>query len=188
MPAHDLIVIGGSAGSIDALQTILAELPADLPATICVVVHTSPYLPSHLADVLQRESALPVTTARDDAPLARGIVYAAPPDQHFMVRPGWISLARGPKENRTRPAVDPLFRSAALHYGPRVIGVVLSGALDDGTAGLWTVKDRGGIAVVQDPSDALMAGMPGSALANVAVDYVAPARVIGQLLSRLATV
>jgi len=182
MPGHDLIVIGGSAGSIDALDTIIRDLPADLPAAVCIVVHTAPYLPSHLAAVLQRASRLEVMPAQQGAVLQRGMVYVAAPDQHLLIEPGRLRLARGPKENRTRPAVDPLFRSAALHYGVRVIGVVLSGALDDGTPGLWTIKDRGGITVVQDPSDALVPSMPMNALANVEVDYVTPTRDIAALL------
>lgn len=185
MPGHDIIVIGGSAGSIDALQTIVSGLPRDLPAAVCVVVHTAPYMPSRLPELLRRSGPLDAAAAVDGAPLERGRIYVAPPDTHLLIEPGRLRLSRGPKENRTRPAVDPLFRSAALHYGPRVLGVILSGALDDGTPGLWTVKDRGGIAIVQDPAEALVASMPGSAIVNVDVDFVLPSEEIGLMLARL---
>jgi two-component system chemotaxis response regulator CheB len=142
-------------------------------------------MPSRLPDVLQRAGPLDATAALDGAPLERGRIYIAPPDSHLLIEPGRLRLSRGPKENRTRPAINPLFRSAALHYGPRVLGVILSGALDDGTPGLWTVKDRGGIAVVQDPADALVASMPGSAIVNVDVDYVLPSYEIAPMLARL---
>jgi two-component system chemotaxis response regulator CheB len=188
--AHDLIVIGASAGGVEALSKLVAGLPANLPAAVCVVVHLRPYSDSHLARVLERAGQLPVVPAKHDLALQRGTIYVAVPDMHLLVqRAGGqpvIRLVRGPRENRSRPAVDPLFRSVALAYGPRVIGVILSGALDDGTAGLWTVKDRGGIAVVQDPSDAAVPSMPTSALAEVDVDHVAPADRLGPLLGRLA--
>jgi two-component system chemotaxis response regulator CheB len=155
-----------------------------------VVVHLRPDVQSHLAEVLARATMLPVVAARNDTPMRPGTIYVAVPDLHLLVQSdgdhGVIRLVRGPRENRSRPSVDPLFRSAALGFGPRVIGVVLSGALDDGTAGLWTVKDRGGIAVVQDPHDAAVASMPASALLEVAVDHVVSARELGPLLGRLA--
>jgi two-component system chemotaxis response regulator CheB len=191
MPTRDLIVVGGSAGGIDALSALVARLPADLPAAVCVVVHLRPYGESHLAEILGRAAAVPVLAARDGMPLHRGTVHVAVPDFHLLVERGpdgggVLRLTRGPRENRTRPAVDPLFRSAALAFGARVVGVVLSGALDDGTAGLWTVRDRGGVAVVQDPDDALVASMPRSALNEVGADHVAPAHALGPLLGRLA--
>ena len=190
MPAHDLIVIGASAGGVEAISKLVAGLPANLSAAVCVVVHLRPYSESHLARVLERAGPLPVVAAKQDMPLRQGTIYVAVPDMHLLVhRNGGeptLRLVRGPRENRSRPAVDPLFRSAALAFGPRVIGVVLSGALDDGTAGLWTVKDRGGLAVVQDPDDAAVPSMPASALAEVEVDHVAPADTLGPLLGRLA--
>ncbi len=190
MPAHDLIVIGASAGGVEAVSKLVAGLPASLPAAVCVVVHLRPYSESHLAQVLERAGSLPVVPAKQDMPLRRGTIYVAVPDMHLLVdRDGdqaVLRLVRGPRENRSRPAVDPLFRSAALAFGPRVIGVVLSGALDDGTAGLWTVKDRGGIAVIQDPDEAAVPSMPASALADIEVDHVAPAAALGPLLGRLA--
>jgi len=170
---------------------LLAGLPKDLPAAVCVVIHLRPDASSHLAEVLARTTSLPVVAARNGMTLQRGVIHVAVPDLHLLVDRGdheeaVVRLVRGPRENRTRPAVDPLFRSAALAFGPRVIGVVLSGALDDGTAGLWTVKDRGGIAIVQEPEDAAVPSMPSSAQAEVEVDYVAPVRELGPLLGRLA--
>ncbi|AHG89779.1 CheB methylesterase [Gemmatirosa kalamazoonensis] len=190
MPIHDLIVVGASAGGVEALATLVAGLPSDLPAAVCVVVHMRPFAESHLADVIDRVAALPAVTAEHGMRLRPGAIHVAVPDHHLLVeRDGdaaVLRLTRGPRENRNRPAVDPLFRSAALAFGPRVIGVVLSGALDDGTAGMWTVKDRGGIVVAQDPSDALVPSMPRSVIEEVGADHVAPAGELGPLLGRLA--
>lgn len=190
MPGHDLIVVGASAGGIEAVSMLIAGLPRDLPAAVCVVVHIRPYSESHLAEVLGRVAPLPTVTAQHGRRLTPGTIHVACPDMHLLVErdgdDGVLRLVRGPKENRARPAIDPLFRSAALAFGPRVVGVVLSGALDDGTAGLWTVRDRGGIAVVQDPADAIVSGMPRSAIDEVGADYVAPAEALGPLLGRLA--
>ena len=190
MADHDLIVLGASAGGVEAVSALVAGLPPDLSAAVCVVVHLRPDVQSHLSEVLARSTSLPVVSARHDATLRPGTIHVAVPDLHLLVdrdgEHGVIRLVRGPRENRARPAVDPLFRSAALAFGPRVIGVVLSGALDDGTAGLWTVKDRGGIAVVQDPDDAAVPSMPARALMEVAVDHVASVRELGPLLGRLA--
>lgn len=191
VPGHDLIVIGGSAGAVDALMTLVAGLPANLPAAVCVVVHQPAYAPSRLPEILSRAGPLPAVPAADGTPLRPGTIHVAVPDKHLLVagdgRGGSVlRLTNGPRENRTRPAVDPLFRSAALAFGPRTIAVVLSGALDDGTAGLWTVRDRGGLAVVQDPATALVHSMPANALAEVGADHVAPAHELGPLLGRLA--
>lgn len=192
MPGHDLIVIGGSAGAVEALAALVASLPPDLPAAVCIVVHQPAYAESRLAEILAKAGQLPVVHARDGAPLPPGTVHVAVPDRHLTVTAGaegghgTIRLTRGPRENRTRPSVDPLFRSAALAYGPRTIAVVLSGALDDGTAGLWAVRDRGGLAVVQDPADAAVSSMPASALREVGADHVVPVRRMGELLAQLA--
>jgi two-component system, chemotaxis family, protein-glutamate methylesterase/glutaminase len=191
MPGHDLILLGASAGGVEAVSAAVAGLPADLNAAVCVVMHLRPDASSRLPEILARVTGLPVVAARNGMPLQPGVVHVCVPDLHMLVEAGEddrgrVRLVRGPRENRTRPAVDPLFRSAALAFGPRVVGVVLSGALDDGTAGLWAVKDRGGIAVVQEPDDAAVPSMPTSALAEVAVDHVAPARELGPLLARLA--
>ena len=191
MPGHDLIVLGASAGGLEAVSEVVAGLPADLSAAVCVVIHLRPDTPSRLTEILSRITRLQVVAARNGMVLQPGVVHVGVPDLHVLVERGdddrpTLRLVRGPRENRARPAVDPLFRSAALAYGPRVIGVVLSGALDDGTAGLWTVKDRGGIAVVQEPADAVVSSMPANALNEVAVDHVAPATELGSLLGRLA--
>ena len=190
MPGHDLIVVGASAGGVEAVSTLVAGLPADLPAAVCVVVHMRPYGESRLAELMDRAGPLRALVAEHGARVRPGTIYVAVPDRHLLVerdRDGAVlRLTSGPRENRNRPAVDPLFRSAALAFGPRVIGVVLSGALDDGTAGLWAVRDRGGIAVVQEPADALVSSMPRSAIDEVGADHVAPARALGALLGRLA--
>ncbi|CAA9564644.1 MAG: Protein-glutamate methylesterase [uncultured Thermomicrobiales bacterium] len=171
---RDMIVIGASSGGVEALLFLVERLPRDLPAAIGIVLHTSPDAPGMLARVLGRRSTLPVHAATDGAPIVAGRIYVAPPDHHLLVEPGRLRFSRGPRENRSRPAVDPLFRSAALVYGPRAIGVILTGSLDDGTAGLAAIKERGGMAIVQDPAEALFPGMPGSARRHVAVDHVLP--------------
>lgn len=185
MPRRDIIVIGASAGGIDPIRTILRGLPADFPGSIFVVVHTSADSPGVLDMIFRAAGVLPAITAKDGERIAPGCVYVAPPDHHLLIEPGRIRLTRGPKENRFRPAVDPLFRSAAQTYGPRVIGIILSGGLDDGTSGLHTVKRLGGTAVVQDPAEALAPSMPQSALRHVDVDHVVPIAEIAPLLLTL---
>ncbi len=172
MPTRDIIVIGASAGGVEALSQIVRGLPADLPAAIFVVLHVSPHSTSVLPTILNRRGPLPAAHPSDGERIENGRIYVAPPDLHLLVKRGYIRLAHGPKENRHRPAVDPLFRTAARAYGSRVVGVVLSGTLDDGTAGLLTVKSRNGMAIVQDPEEALYDGMPRSAIENVKVDFV----------------
>lgn len=183
----DIVVIGASAGGIEALRVLAGGLPADLPASLFIVLHTSPEAPSMLADILDRSGRLPALTPNDGELIRAGTIYVAPPDRHLLVEPNRVRVTRGPKENRFRPAVDPLFRSAAQTYGPRVVGVILTGYLDDGTAGLWTVKQLGGTAVVQDPADALVPFMPLNAVTHVRVDYCLPLEEIAPLLVRLTT-
>jgi two-component system chemotaxis response regulator CheB len=185
MSARDIIVIGASVGGIEALRTIAGGLPKDLPAAVFVVLHTSPEAPGILADILDRAGALPALFAVDGERILPGRIYVAPPDKHLVVEPNRVRLTRGPKENRFRPAVDPLFRSAAQVYGPRVIGVILTGYLDDGTAGLWAVKQLGGTTIVQDPHEALAPSMPASAMRQVRVDHCLPVEEIAPLLVRL---
>jgi two-component system chemotaxis response regulator CheB len=180
----DLIVIGGSAGSIPVLQEVLARLPADLPAAILLVVHQAQNQPGRLPEVLG--GPLPARHARDGEPIELGRVYVAPADHHLLVEPaGRVRLSRGPKQNRFRPAIDPLFRTAARVFGQQVIGVILSGLLDDGTFGLMQVKRSGGIAICQDPSDADAADMPSSAIRNAHPDYVLKSSEMAPLLNRL---
>jgi two-component system chemotaxis response regulator CheB len=186
MAGHDIIVIGASAGGVEALRQLVNDLPADLPAALFVVLHIPPQSPSILPYLLERAGKLKAEHPQDGARIEHGHIYIAPPDRHLLVERNLIRVTHGPKENRYRPAVDPLFRSAARAYGPRVVGVILTGALDDGTAGLRDVKQRGGVAVVQDPLDALYPGMPKSALANVRVDYCLPLAEIAPTLVRLA--
>jgi two-component system, chemotaxis family, protein-glutamate methylesterase/glutaminase len=186
MPGHDIIVVGTSAGGVEALKVLTGGLPHDLPAAVFIVLHLSPMGPSFLAEILTRAGPLPVTQVANGEVITPGRIYVAPPDHHLLVEQRYVRVTRGPKENRFRPAVDALFRSAAYTYGPRVIGVILTGALDDGTAGLWAVKDRGGLAVVQDPQDALHSSMPHSALQYVNVDACLPLAKIAPTLVRLA--
>jgi two-component system chemotaxis response regulator CheB len=180
---RDAIVVGASAGGIRTLKEMLRTVPADLPAAILAVVHIPTHSPSALPLVLSGSGPLPVKAAEDGEPLVKGIVYVAPADRHLLVERGRLRLTRGPRENRVRPCIDTLFRSAAVDLGPRVVGVVLSGVLDDGTAGLWAIKDRGGVAVVQDPAEAEFADMPKNALAHVEVDHVLRVGEIGPTLA-----
>jgi len=164
-------VIGASAGGVEALKSLVTRLPADLPAAICVVIHLPPQGPNLLASILSGLGPLPVDDAVHGAIIQAAHIYVAVPDRHLLIDGNSLRLSRGPKENRFRPAVDALFRSAAYSHGNRVFGVVLTGQLDDGTAGLWAIKDRGGIAIVQSPEEALGTSMPNSALRYVEVDY-----------------
>ena len=187
MPGKDVIVIGGSAGSIDPIRLMLRNLPADFPGSLFIVIHTSPHSPGVLNAIFDAAGPLPAVFASNGERIAPGRVYVAAVDHHLVIEPGTMSLTRGPKENRFRPAVDPLFRSAAQTYGPRVVGILFSGGLDDGTSGLWTVKQLGGTAIVQDPHEAWAPSMPQSAMQHVRVDHVLPAVEIAPLLVRLVS-
>src|SRR5262245_19532724 len=156
MAEHDVVVIGASSGGVQALTRIAEALPEDLAAAVFVVLHVPADSPSFLPTILNRVGRLPAAHAVDGERIRRGRIYIAPPGLQTYLEPGRIRVRRGPKENSHRPAIDPLFRTAAHHYGARVVGVVLSGALDDGSAGLLAVKSAGGIAVVQDPADAVV--------------------------------
>jgi two-component system chemotaxis response regulator CheB len=186
MPDHDIVVVGASAGGVEALTNLVGSLPADLPASVFVVLHVPATGSSALPDILTRHGPLPASHARDGEPIEQRRIYVAPPDHHVLLRQGHVHLARGPRENGHRPAVDPLFRSAAREHATRVVGVVLSGALDDGTAGLLAIKSRGGVAIVQHPEEALYPGMPNNAVEHVDVDHVLPAAAIAGVLARLA--
>ena len=185
MAHRDIVVLGGSAGAVDALRRVVADLPGGLPASIFAVIHVSPHADSLLPEIVSRSGRLPASHPRDGEGIETGRIYIAPPDHHLVLERDRIRVVRGPKENRHRPAIDPLFRSAAAAFGPRVIGVVLTGALDDGTAGLIAVKVAGGLAVVQEPTDAFSADMPRNAMKYLTVDHVAPVADLGGLLTRL---
>ncbi len=186
MASHDIIVIGASAGGVEAMTRLVRTLPRNLPAALFVVFHIPAHSPSLLPEILSRAGALPALHPADKAAIATGQIYVAPPDHHLMIEKGYVHVVRGPKENLHRPAVDPLFRSAARAYRQRVVGVILSGGLDDGTAGLLAIKRCDGVSVVQSPQEALYSQMPQSALNNVQVDYCLPVEKIGELLQRLA--
>ncbi|MBC8122801.1 MAG: chemotaxis protein CheB [Gemmatimonadaceae bacterium] len=186
MPCRDIIVIGASAGGVEALSQLIGSLPADLPAALFVVLHVPTHGKSAMPKILNRSGPLLASHPKDGEAIVHGHVYVAPPDYHLLVKHDHIALVRGPRENSHRPAIDPLFRSAARAYGRRVVGVVLSGLLDDGTAGLLTIKEHGGTALVQDPDDALFTGMPRSAIENVKVDSVLSLSGLASELVRLA--
>jgi two-component system chemotaxis response regulator CheB len=185
LAGHDVVTIGASSGGVEALSRLVGGLPTDLPAAVLVVVHFPEGVPSALPRILNRAGSLEAVHPEDGDRVERGRVYVAPPGFHLLVEDGRVRLACGPKENGHRPAVDPLFRSAAVAYGPRVVGIVLTGADDDGAAGLAAIKRRGGVAVAQDPDDALFRRMPESALGYADVDYCAPVGEMAALLARL---
>lgn len=174
MSEHDIIVIGASTGGVLPLRQLVQAFPPDLPAAIFIVVHTPANLPSWLPQILQCYSKLPAVHAEDSAVIEPGHIYIAPPDRHLLVNHEHMRVVFGAKENRFRPAIDPLFRSAAVAYGKRTVGVVLSGGLYDGTAGLLEIKERGGVVIVQDPAEALVPSMPQSAINHMPIDYILP--------------
>lgn len=180
-----IVAIGASAGGVESLKELVSELPADFAAPILVVLHVPAYRPSALPEILSRCGRLHAQHPQNGEKIKPGTIYVAPPDHHMLIERGGIAVAKGPKENRFRPSIDALFRSVAYSHGPRAIGIVLSGALDDGTSGLWTIKRLGGIAVVQQPSDARFESMPLSALEQVQIDHMLSAAAIGQLLPEL---
>jgi two-component system chemotaxis response regulator CheB len=182
MAFRDIIVIGASTGGVEVLTQLVRHLPAGLPAALLVVCHVPPTTRSVLPDILSRSGALLATHGRDGEPYYPSQIYVAPPDHHLLLQNGTINVLRGPRENGCRPAIDPLFRSAARVHGPRVIGVVLSGAMYDGVAGLLAVRAAGGVAVVQDPRDAQVAALPLNATNVAGADYVVAAADLAPLL------
>jgi two-component system, chemotaxis family, protein-glutamate methylesterase/glutaminase len=180
-----IVVVGASAGGVEALQRFARALPADFAAPILVVLHASPNARSYLPEILSRAGALPAVHALDSVPLDGGRIYIAPPDHHLIVEDGQLALTKGPRENGHRPAIDPLFRTAAAARGSHVAGVILSGTLDDGTVGLNCVKEAGGATLVQAPEDALYRDMPQNAIDFVHPDYVQPVEELVDTLVRL---
>lgn len=184
-PDFRVVVIGTSAGGVEALMQVMRGLPPHVPAAFFVVLHISADAPSMLPEILGRATRMTTLHPHDGEPIRPGRVYIAPPGHHMLIKPGRILLSRGPRENNARPAIDPLFRTAARCYGPHAVGVVLSGGLDDGTVGLMQIKRDGGVAIVQDPRTAMFPSMPASAIENVGVDHVLPLEQIGPQLGRL---
>ena len=182
---RDMVVVGASAGGVQALRELAGGLPADLPAALLIVLHMSPGGPGALARILKRAASLEVVAAEDTVPVRKGRVYVTRPDCHLMLRDGEVRLGRGPREHGHRPAVDPLFRSAARWYGSRTVAVVLSGAMDDGAAGALAVARQGGVVAVQDPADAMYDGMPRAALRAVGSALVAPVAELPGQIARL---
>jgi two-component system, chemotaxis family, protein-glutamate methylesterase/glutaminase len=182
-----MIVIGASAGGVEALQALVRALPADFPGSVFVVMHLSPRSRSLLPEILANSGPLRVEHASDGAEIEPGRIYVAPPDRHLVIEPGHVHLGYGPREQHQRPCINVSFRSAAMAYGERVVGVVLTGQLDDGTAGLWDIKRQGGLAVVQHPEEAAFPSMPLSALRDIEVDHTVRLAEMGPLLVKLAT-
>src|SRR5687767_3636823 len=176
MPASHAVVLGASAGGVESLREVVGALPADFPAPVFVVLHIPPYQASSLPEILNFSGVLHACHPEDGAKIETGRIYVAPPDHHLLIERERVVVQKGPKENRFRPSIDALFRSAAYNYGPKAIGVVLSGALDDGTSGLWTIQRLGGTTIVQEPNDARFESMPLSALNQVKVDHTVPAK------------
>lgn len=185
MAERNIVVIGCSVGGVEALQEVVRNLPKNFPAALFVVMHLAPQSTSVLPRILERAGPLPARHPQDGEPIRMGHIYVAPPDKHLLIERDRIHLTSGPKENRHRPAIDPLFRTAARWYGARVIGVILTGSLDDGTVGLLAVKKRGGTAIVEDPESAFCSDMPRNAMETVEVDYVEPLERIPGLLAEL---
>lgn len=187
MPKVELVVIGASAGGLVGLLTIVKALPPTLPAAVVIVMHTNSSGTTYLPDILSRASRLPVHFVKDGQPIEGGQILIAPPDFHVVVARRSLSLTRGPRENGFRPAIDPLFRTASRVFRKRVMGIILSGALDDGTYGMSVIQDNGGVTVVQDPDEAQIPSMPMTVMAAVNVDHVLKAAKIAEAIVQLTT-
>lgn len=182
-----IITIGASAGGVEALRTLFSKLPIDLPATVLTVIHRSPTHVSGLTAVLGHRALIRVDEAVDGDPIEPGRVYIAPADAHLVIEAGRLRLHRSPKVHFTRPAVDPLFTSAAAFYGARVVGVLLSGGGDDGVSGLIAIKAAGGLSLVQHPAEAAVSSMPLNAIAFDHVDAILSLDAIASALVTLAS-
>jgi two-component system, chemotaxis family, protein-glutamate methylesterase/glutaminase len=187
MPSYDTFVIGASAGGVEALIRLVGQLPAKLPAAIFVVVHFPPTAHSALPQILSRKGELPAFHPQDGEAIEPGRIYVAPPDRHMLINGSFIHLSAGPRENSVRPAIDPLFRSAARSRGSRAVGIVLSGTLGDGSGGLQAIKSEGGLAFVQDPHEALYSGMPLNAIQQAQVDAVLKVDDLAQTIVSLSS-
>lgn len=186
MARKDIIVIGASAGGVDALKVLVAALPKNFKAAVFITLHLAPYSNGILPEIFDRAGVLTAANAKDWEPIQNGRIYVAPPDHHLLFeKQGYVRITRGPRENRFRPAIDPMFRAAAYCFGARVIGVVLTGWLDDGTAGLRAVRERGGTTIVQHPDDAVASQMPLNAIKNVEIDHILAVKDIGPMLVQL---
>ena len=186
MPKKDIVVIGASAGGVEACRKVVSELSPDFSGSIFIVIHLPGNAVSVLPQIFSDSGPLPAIHPADGEIVKPGYIYVAPPDHHMLLKQGYIRLVAGPEENYSRPAIDPLFRTAAAAYGDRVVGVILSGNLDDGTAGLKFLKMHGGTAIVQDPDNATFPGMPKSAIQNVETDHVQPLDRISALIDSIA--
>jgi len=187
MMADMIVAIGASAGGVESLREVVGGLAPDFPGPVFVVLHVAPYQPSALPDILNRSGPLHARHPKDGESIRGNRIYVAPPDHHMLVDHDTIAVKKGPKENRFRPSIDALFRSVAYSFGAKVVGVVLSGALDDGTSGLWSIKRMGGVSIVQEPNNARYESMPLSALEQVEIDHTLPAAEIGPLLGKIAS-
>ncbi|GAB3892673.1 chemotaxis protein CheB [Larkinella knui] len=187
MAKRDIVVIGASAGGVTALKQLVATLPLNFTASVFIVQHVSPHSPSLLPQILTHSGSIKATHPKDGEIIQAGQIYVAPPDHHILIEDNQLVVKQGPKENRFRPSIDALFRSAAYTYGPRVIGIILTGMLNDGTSGMWSVKRLGGVTIIQQPEEALYPSMPDSVLEYVDVDYIVPIADMVDLLNRLTT-
>lgn len=181
---QNMVVIGASAGGLESIKALVGGLPADFAAAVLVVLHIPPGYTSTLPQILSLAGPLPAHQPYDGEKLQPGHIYVAKPDHHLLVEGDSVGVKKSPKENRFRPSIDVLFRSAAYHHGPQVAGVILSGALDDGTSGSWTIKHLGGTVIVQNPDEAAFDSMPLSALDQVQVDHTLFAAEMGPFLNR----
>ena len=186
MAHRDVVVVGASAGGVEALSQLVSRLPGNLPAAVLITMHVASHATSILPSILERAGSLPCAHAVDGTPILKRRVYVAPPNRHLLMRLGRVALSLGPKENGSRPAVDAMFRAAAREYGRRVVGVVLSGTLDDGTAGLAAIRALGGLCLAQKPDTAMYRGMPQSAISAGVVDAVLDIPAIAALIAREA--